>query len=66
MKAANDLVGKEDKNNRLSSLQNLPKQEDLVRKFTPMAASIWSAADTSLPPDDFKFTLNAAVDVTST
>ena len=53
----------EDTKNRRSALQDLTKQGDFVKRFTPIAAGVWSTAVQSLQSDSVKFGLNAAMDV---
>ncbi len=62
LKAAKRRVTDEDGDTRLTELQSLPKQGQMMASAPPDTASHWAKVIQTLPPEQTKFALNAAVD----
>ena len=57
-----EWVNESDNAARLDQLKNLERQGQMLRATTPDTATIWAKAIQSLPQEQTKFALNAAVD----
>ena len=60
--AAKRKCREEDDTTRRDHLLSLPRQGELSRTATPASAKAWAEALVSLPPEPFKFALNASHD----
>ena len=62
LSAAKGRVNESDNVARLDQLKSLERQGQMLRATTPDTATIWAKAIQSLPQEQTKFALNAAVD----
>ena len=62
LSAAKGRVNESDNVARLNQVKSLERQGEMLRATTPDTATIWAKAIQSLPQEQTKFALNAAVD----
>ena len=66
VKRVRSFVAAEEEEERISNLQGLPCQGEMIRRFEATAGAIWAKCIANLPPEPVKFVLNAAVDTLPT